>query len=90
MVDDMAGAGFMCVGAIKGAGSVDFGINVVQSFNICYTKSSHNLEEEYTSYSYLVDRYGLTTDNVIRKDDHLLDAMRYIISYLQKYLDIKI
>jgi phage terminase large subunit len=90
MVDDMAGAGFLCVGAIKGAGSVDFGINILQSFNVVYTESSHNLDEEYVGYSYMVDRYGLTTDAVVRKDDHLLDALRYCVTYLQKYLDIKI
>ena len=90
MVVDMQTAGFMAVPALKGAGSVDRGINVVQSVNVIYTEESRDLDDEYVVYSYVVDRYGLATDQVVRKDDHLLDALRYIISYLINYLDIKI
>ena len=90
MVSDMQYAGFMAVPALKGPGSVDRGVNVVQAVNVIYTDDSRDLDDEYVVYSYVVDRYGLSTDQVIRKDDHLLDALRYIISYLINYLDIKI
>jgi PBSX family phage terminase large subunit len=90
MVVDMQSAGFMAVPALKGPGSVDRGINVVQAVNVVYSEDSRDLDDEYVVYSYVVDRYGLATDQVVRKDDHLLDALRYIISYLINYLDIKI
>lgn len=90
MVQDLANGGFMAVGAMKGAGSVDRGISIVQAFQIVQTTTSKDLDDEYVTYSYVVDRYGLTTDAVVRKEDHLLDALRYIVSYLINYLDIKI
>ena len=90
MVSDMALGGYTCVPALKGAGSVDRGISIVQSFNVVYTTGSKNLEDEYLTYSYAVDRYGLTTDTVVRKEDHAMDAIRYCISYLKNYLDIQI
>ena len=90
MVQDLMNGGLYAVPAIKGSGSVDAGISQVQAFNIVYTDTSHNLSDEYVTYSYVVDRYGLTTDQVIRKEDHLLDAMRYIISYLVLFLDIRL
>lgn len=90
-VDDLRRGGLMAVGAIKGNGSIGNRIQQLQSFNVVYTESSMNLQEEYDTYSYMVDRYGKTTDDVDKRcDDHLLDAFSYCVSYLIDYLDIKI
>lgn len=89
MVEELRTAGLHAIGALKGQGSIGRRITAIQSFNIVYTKSSLNLEEEYYNYSYKVDRYGLTTDEVDPKcEDHLLDSTGYGIDFLIRYLGI--
>lgn len=82
-------AGYFAVKAIKGAGSVEAGIGICKSVSIFYVPSK-NLKKEYDTYSFQVDRYGKATDDPLKKDDHLMDAIRYLITYLIKYLAIKI
>ena len=90
MITDLSNAGFMAVPARKGQGSFDRSISTVQSFNIIVTVESTEIIEENSSYEYKIDRYGLKTDDVERKQDHLLDAIRYGITYLKVYLGINI
>lgn len=91
MVQDLQLGGLFAVPALKGAGSIAKRISQLQSFKVYYTKSSTNLAKEYFEYSYKLDRYGLTTDEVDpRSDDHLIDSASYCISYLVNYLGIKI
>lgn len=84
-IDMLNRSGYNVVGAFKGNDSVSSGITLVQSFNIYYVPTK-NIENEYTTYSFKVDRYGLATDDPIKKDDHLMDAIRYGITYLYYYL----
>lgn len=79
----------MAVPAIKGAGSLETGIETLQSVNIYYVEDD-DLEEEYTEYSYHLDKDGLPNDRPIQKNDHLLDALRYCITYIIPYLSIKV
>lgn len=87
-IDTLINAGYFAVPAIKGNGSIDDGITAVQNFQIFYVDEA-DLNMEYTTYSWQVDRYGLATDVPLKKDDHLMDAIRYIITYLIGYLDIR-
>jgi len=88
-VDDLRNDGLLAVDAIKGPGSIMKGIEQLQGFTIYTTKRSNDLRKEYMEYSYKMDRYGLVTDEVDPvSEDHLLDATRYIISYLIRYLGI--
>jgi len=80
---------YMALGAIKGGGSVEVGISLVQGFTIYYVPSA-NLTFEYDNYSWTIDRFDKSTDIPIKMDDHLMDALRYIISYLVRYLGIKL
>ena len=80
---------YMAIGAVKGGGSVEVGITLVQGFTIYYVPST-NLTFEYDNYSWMIDRYDRSTDVPLKMDDHLMDALRYIISYLVQYLQIKI
>ena len=82
-------AGYDIRKALKGAGSVEAGIGILKSLNIFYVPSK-NLSSEYNTYSFETDRYSKATDIPIKKDDHLMDALRYIITYLIKYLGIEI
>ena len=79
-------AGFMAIGAKKGNHSVVPGIAIVQTYNIVYTKSSYNIESEYDGYAWKLDRYGIPTDEPEKKHDHLMDAIRYIIEYIDTNL----
>jgi PBSX family phage terminase large subunit len=81
-------AGYMALAAIKGQGSIEVGISLVQSFNIRYVPAP-NLVSEYNNYSFMLDRYDKSTDKPKATDDHLLDALRYCLSYMVKHLNIK-
>lgn len=85
----LSAEGYFAIGAIKGGGSVEVGITLGQQFQIYYVKTL-NLQFEYDNYSWQIDRYGKSTDVPDKTDDHLMDAMRYIITYLVRYLDIKL
>lgn len=68
--------------ALKGAGSVDTGIDLVKSVKVYYTSDSPNIENEYENYSYVIDRYNHVTDEPEDKDNHHMDGIRYGCSYL--------
>lgn len=80
--------GFNALPAMKGQGSVNSGIKLVQKFNIYYTESSFNLENEYDEYEWEIVS-GVNLDRPIKKNDHLLDGIRYVITYLCVSLGIK-
>lgn len=82
-------AGYMAMKALKGPGSIEAGISLVQSFTIYYVPSK-NLNKEYDNYSWMVNKEGHSTDVPEKKNDHLMDALRYVITFLYRYLDIKI
>jgi len=89
LVNDLKRGGVTAIPAVKGSGSVAKNISNVQSINIVFTDTSLDLEEEYFEYSYKLDRYGLTTDDVDPScADHLMNATEYGISYLFGYLNI--
>ena len=88
-IDLLTSENYMAIGAIKGGGSVEVGITLVQSFSIYYVKTA-NLDFEYSNYSWTIDKYGKSTDVPFKADDHLMDALRYILSYLVGYLQIRI
>lgn len=85
-IDELTKGGLTADGADKGDGSVLFGINLLKTYNIVYTVESENLKNEYDLYSWLADKFGNFTDAPVKKNDHLMDAIRYIITYIHKYL----
>jgi len=81
-------AGHMITGAIKGQGSVHAGITSMQGLTIVFV-DDQEFNTEYNSYSWEIDRYEKPTDDPIKVDDHYMDSLRYIITYLIKYLGIQ-
>ncbi len=79
--------GFRCIGANKKKGSVHNGIKNLQTVEVYYV--GDNIGKEFDSYEWEIDRYGLPTDNPIKRDDHILDAIRYVYYWLKLYLNIK-
>lgn len=84
--DELASYGINILPANKGKGSVNHGIQVVQSQRIFVTKSSRNIWREYGNYLWETDRDGKILNQPQQGFDHSLDALRYAMESLN--LDI--
>lgn len=71
----------------KGPGSLSFGIQKMHQFNLYVHKDSVNLKNELQKYRWAKDNAGNYKRNTfgkripIDKDNHLLDAIRYVLLY---------
>jgi len=77
-------AGYNVINAKKGSGSIAAGIETMQKSKIHYVKESLNIENEYENYSWKIwqgIQMDVPEDN---GDDHILDAMKYVISWYTK------
>ena len=81
LIDDIADAGFNIYKAQKGPDSVGYGIKVLQSFEIIVDPESQNLKHELNNYIWSDKRSG----KPVKKNDHLLDALRYAVVNELKY-----
>tara|TARA_R100000541_G_scaffold20190_1_gene30040 strand:+ start:6729 stop:8096 length:1368 start_codon:yes stop_codon:yes gene_type:complete len=86
-IAELTVSGFNVIPASKPNGSVNQGIDFINSMKNFYTECSLNYEYEYENYEWEVIN-GMNLDRPIKKDDHILDADRYIKTYLQFYLGI--
>ena len=68
----------------KGKDSVMFGINTIQEYSIIVHSSCQNMIMELQSYMWRQDANGVQLNEPIKEHDHLCDAMRYAIQYVQK------
>lgn len=73
------------VGAVKGAGSVDEGVEFLKSYNIVVHPRCTHLIDELTLYSYKVDK---ATEKVlpilVDASNHLIDALRYALEGMRR------
>lgn len=65
------------VPAIKGQGSIVYGIAMIQDYKLIIDPDSKNLINELKNYVWLEKK----SQTPITKFDHLLDALRYSVSY---------
>jgi phage terminase large subunit len=65
------------VPAIKGQGSVIFGISLLQDYNLIIDEQSIELIKELNNYSWLEKK----SQTPIDKFNHCIDALRYSVSY---------
>ena len=65
------------VPAIKGQGSITFGISLLQDFDLIVDPESIKLVKELNNYSWLEKKSRTPVD----KFNHLIDALRYAVSY---------
>lgn len=74
--------------AIKGPGSVRYGIQLMQSVPIWITKRSVHGLKEYRNYLWMTDRNGkvISPNEPEPGLDHFLDAARYAISSLNPHI----
>lgn len=78
------------VGAVKGAGSVDEGVEFLKSYTIIVHPRCQHLIDELTLYSYKVDK---KTEEVLPiledRDNHLIDALRYALEGMRRIAQAK-
>jgi phage terminase large subunit len=77
-IEELRRKGFKIRGVKKGSGSVLYGINKMRTHKIFIEESSVDLINEFKNYKFKRDRSGRLT-NTPEGNDHLLDALRYVI-----------
>ena len=77
-IEQLRRAGFRIRGVKKGDGSVLFGLQKMRTFKIFIKDTSTDLITEFKNYKFKRDRSGRLT-NVPEGQDHLLDALRYVV-----------
>jgi len=75
--DELILYGINLLPAKKGQGSVNYGIQVVQSQRIFVTKRSVNIIKEYRNYLYMIDKNGKVLNEAEDGFNHCMDAGRY-------------
>jgi len=65
------------VPAIKGQGSVTYGISLLQDYDLVITEDSTDLIKELNNYCWLEKKSQTPSDNW----NHAIDALRYAVSY---------
>lgn len=86
-IDELRLYGVGVLGAQKGSGSINAGIDFIQDQKISVTKRSVNLIKEYRNYMWMTDREGKTINKPEGGLDHALDAMRYAMESLRPSAD---
>ena len=91
-IQEINNEGYLCVGAVKGADSVKFGIQRVKQYNMKVDAFSVNLKKELVSYRWAVNRNGelINPPKPEDKNNHALDAARYGITHLKGLIRGKI
>ena len=70
--------GINAIGAIKGPGSVNFGIQWLQQFDqIIIDNALQQVINEFTVYQWTKNKDGETINEPVDRDNHYIDATRY-------------
>jgi phage terminase large subunit len=77
LISELANLGLNIVPTIKGQGSVTYGISLLQDYDLIVTPESINLIKELNNYCWLEKKSNTPID----KHNHLIDALRYAVSY---------
>ena len=77
LISELQALGLNIVPAIKGQGSVTYGISLLQDYDLIVSPESINLIKELNNYCWLEKKSNTPIDN----HNHLLDALRYAVSH---------
>lgn len=84
-VSYMRRQGFKIIGAIKGTGSIEDGVEFLRSFDIVVHPRCKAVAEELTLYAYKVDDHtGDILPFLDDKNNHTIDALRYALEELRR------
>lgn len=77
--------------AVKGPGSINAGIDVLQNLDVFFTDTSTNIEFEQEVYQWDVDRNGDTIEGKPKDiNNHHMDGARYVAAWLASQGIIKV
>ncbi len=77
LIYEVKAKGCNIVPSIKGQGSITYGISLLQDYDLIIDENSINLIKELNNYCWLERKSNTPID----KWNHLLDAVRYAVSY---------
>ena len=77
LLHELKAKGCNVVKAIKGQGSITYGIALLQDYDLVVEENSINLIKELNNYSWLEKKSKTPQD----KFNHIIDAIRYAVSY---------
>ena len=84
-IKELKDMGIKVDGAIKGNDSINYGIQILQNYDIFYvTEGSLNLITELRKYKWRTDKDGRSLNIPIDDYNHLIDPLRYIETYNKK------
>lgn len=81
--------GLVCVPAIKGKGSIEYGIDWLLRQKIIIDLSCQNTKNEFQSYKWREDKFGNPLREPVDENNHAIDAIRYGVNDLSRDLRIK-
>ena len=84
LIEELADKGLNIERCKKGAGSIVYGINLMKNYDMIIDPASKELIEELNNYAWIGKKDGVPMDDY----DHILDAARYAISYLNNDRDV--
>lgn len=77
-IADLKRYGHTVLPVSKGKDSINFGISILQEYDMLITSRSKNLIDELDRYIWVKDREGNTQNVPIDKWNHAIDALRYL------------
>lgn len=77
LISELKSKGCNIKGTIKGPGSVNYGISLLQDYDLIIDPSSINLMKELNNYVWLEKK----SQTPIDKWNHIIDALRYAVAY---------
>lgn len=77
-IAELRNLGLWVVPSVKGADSINSGIDTMRRYPINVTRRSVNISKEMKVYKFKVDRDGNATNKPIDKFNHAMDAARYV------------
>ena len=79
-IEELRRSGWYVRPAVKGADSINAGIDQIRRYPIYIHAQSRNLIEEFGSYTWAKDRNGNSTNKPIDRYNHAIDAARYALN----------
>lgn len=82
-INELLSRGARAIPAKKPPNGVVFGIKWLQKFEIIIDTKCQNFKNEIQAYHWEEDKNGNAIERPVKKDDHLMDALRYATEPLQ-------
>lgn len=80
-IQELNNMGLNVKGAVKGADSINQGIDAIKRYNLYIDSQSKQLIEEFSSYCWKKDKDGKSLNRPVDKYNHGIDALRYALSH---------